>query len=150
MDADPLFAIAQPARPTMTATSYFELARQKINRRTLRDCQAEAFEALANYYARGGDDAATIMAVGAGKTALGVLACLGFARQRAMIITPGSVIRGTFDRALDHRHRRTSSTACPGAHLSRLCRRQPSVSSTARTARSETSLGTSCSPQTSS
>jgi superfamily II DNA or RNA helicase len=103
MDADPLFAIAQPAHPTMT-TGYFDLARQKINRATLRDCQTEAFEALANYYAKGGGDAATVMAVGAGKTALGVLACLGFARRRALIITPGSVIRGTFDRALDHRH----------------------------------------------
>jgi superfamily II DNA or RNA helicase/very-short-patch-repair endonuclease len=103
MDADPLLAIARPASLTMT-TGYFDLARQKVNRRTLRDCQSEAFEALANYYVKGGDDAATVMAVGAGKTALGVVACLGFARRRAMIITPGSVIRGTFDRALDHRH----------------------------------------------
>lgn len=116
MDADPLFAIAQPARPTMT-TGYFDLARQKINRRTLRDCQTEAFEALANYYAKGGDDAATIMAVGAGKTALGVLACLGFARRRALIITPGSVIRGTFDRALDHRHPLNVLYGLPGGAL---------------------------------
>jgi Protein of unknown function (DUF559)/Type III restriction enzyme, res subunit len=116
MQADPLFAIAQPARPTMT-TGYFDLARQKINRRTLRECQTDAFEALANYYAKGGDDAATVMAVGAGKTALGVLACLGFARRRAMIITPGSVIRGTFDRALDHRHPQNVLYGLPGGAL---------------------------------
>ena len=116
MDADPLFAITQPAHPTMT-TSYFDLARQKINRQTLRDCQTEAFEALANYYAKGGDDAATVMAVGAGKTALGVLACLGFARRRAMIITPGSVIRGTFDRALDHRQPQNVLYGLPGGAL---------------------------------
>lgn len=102
MAVDPLFAIAQPARRSMSG-SYFDLAREKIDRKTLRDCQVEAFGALANYYAKGGDDAATVMAVGAGKTALGVLACLGFAQRRAMILTPGSVIRGTFDRALDHR-----------------------------------------------
>ena len=42
------------------------------------------------------------MSVGAGKTALGVAACLAFAKRRAMVITPGNVIRGTFDRAFDH------------------------------------------------
>jgi len=116
MDVDPLFAISQPAHPTMTP-GYFDLAREKINRQTLRDCQTEAFEALANYYAKGGDDAATVMAVGAGKTALGALACLGFARRRAMIITPGSVIRGTFDRALDHRHPQNVLYGLPGGAL---------------------------------
>jgi superfamily II DNA or RNA helicase/very-short-patch-repair endonuclease len=116
MDADPLFAISQVASPTMIA-GYFDLAREKINRKTLRDCQTEAFEALANYYAKGGEDAATILAVGAGKTALGVLGCLGFARRRAMIITPGSVIRGTFDRALDHRHPQNVLYGLPGGAL---------------------------------
>lgn len=116
MDVDPLFAIAQPAHRSMTS-GYFDLARQKINRQTLRDCQIEAFEALANYYVKGGDDAATVMAVGAGKTALGVLACLGFGRRRAMIITPGSVIRGTFDRALDHRHPQNVLYGLPGGAL---------------------------------
>ncbi len=42
------------------------------------------------------------MSVGAGKTALGVLACLAFTRRRALVVTPGSVIRGTFDHAFDH------------------------------------------------
>ena len=116
MEADPLFAIAQPARPRVM-TGYFDSARERINRQTLRDCQTEAFEALANYYAKGGDDAATIMAVGAGKTALGVLASLGFTQRRAMIITPGSVIRGTFDRALDHRHPQNVLYGLPGGAL---------------------------------
>jgi hypothetical protein len=35
-------------------------------------------------------------------TALGVVACLAFTRCRAMVITPGSVIRGTFDKAFDY------------------------------------------------
>ena len=42
------------------------------------------------------------MSVGAGKTALGVATCLAFAQSRAMVITPGSVIRGTFNKAFDH------------------------------------------------
>lgn len=42
------------------------------------------------------------MSVGAGKTALGVLACIAFSRRRALIVTPGNVIRGTFDKAFDH------------------------------------------------
>ena len=42
------------------------------------------------------------MSVGAGKTALGVCTCLAFTKRRAMVITPGSVIRGTFDKAFDH------------------------------------------------
>lgn len=41
------------------------------------------------------------MSVGAGKTVLGVAATLAFTRRRALIVTPGSVIRGTFARALD-------------------------------------------------
>ncbi|MCX4721884.1 DEAD/DEAH box helicase [Streptomyces virginiae] len=57
--------------------------------------------ALANYYASGGRHAAAVMAVGAGKTALGVAAALSFARRRVLVVTPGSVIRGTFAKALD-------------------------------------------------
>jgi superfamily II DNA or RNA helicase len=41
------------------------------------------------------------MSVGAGKTVLGVFACLQFAEKRALIITPGNVIKGTFDDALN-------------------------------------------------
>ncbi|TMK57400.1 MAG: DUF559 domain-containing protein [Actinobacteria bacterium] len=118
MEADPLFAMAGVARSAMTSPeTYFDSARQKINRQTLRECQSEAFEALANYYGRGGTNAATVMAVGAGKTALGVLACLGFAHSRALVITPGSVIRGTFDTALDHRDPNNVLYGLPGGAL---------------------------------
>jgi superfamily II DNA or RNA helicase len=118
MEADPLVAATRRV-PLETATTdvYFDRIRPQINLGTLRTCQEEAFEALGNYYAKGGEDAATVMAVGAGKTALGVLACLGFARRRALIITPGSVIRGTFDRALDHRHPQNVLYGLPGGPL---------------------------------
>lgn len=116
MTADPLFAAFSPLAPP-TGGTYFDRARESIDRGTLRTCQVEAFESLANYYGKGGDDAATVMAVGAGKTALGVLTCLGLARRRAMIITPGSVIRGTFDRALDHRHPQNVLYGLPGGAL---------------------------------
>src|SRR5205085_1296838 len=78
--------------------------------------------ALANYYGGGGEDAACVMAVGAGKTALGVMACLGFARRRALIVTPGSVIRGTFDKALDHAQSRNVLYNLPGGPLIPGCR----------------------------
>jgi superfamily II DNA or RNA helicase len=68
----------------------------------LRGCQVDAFAALGNYLSKGGRNAAFVMSVGAGKTALGVVAILAFTRQRALVVTPGSVIRGTFDRAFDH------------------------------------------------
>jgi superfamily II DNA or RNA helicase len=105
MDPDPLHAL-KPARGVQRSreqmSSYFETIRNKIDTRTLRECQAQAFVALANYYRGGGANAACVMAVGAGKTALGVLACLAFTHRRALVVTPGSVIRGTFDRAFDH------------------------------------------------
>jgi len=101
MDADPLWAATrfQPGPPSNG--SYFAGAREHLNLTTLRRGQREAFEALANYYGGGGARAATVMAVGAGKTGVGVAACVGLARKRALIITPGTVIRGTFDTALD-------------------------------------------------
>jgi superfamily II DNA or RNA helicase len=80
----------------------YETVKDKLNLRTLRKCQSEAFAALANYYGSGDTKAACVMSIGAGKTALGVLACLAFTRRRAMVVTPGSVIRGTFDRGFDH------------------------------------------------
>lgn len=105
MDPDPLYALA-PARGEGRSGepvgAYFASVRDTINTRTLRECQSQAFAALANYYRGGGTNAACVMAVGAGKTALGVLACLAFAQRRALVVTPGSVIRGTFDRAFDH------------------------------------------------
>jgi len=100
MDPDPLRSL-DAIPPAAEPLGYFERARRRLVQATLRDCQVECFAALANYYRAGGRRAATVMSVGAGKTALGVAATLGFAGQRAMIITPGSVIRGTFDRAFD-------------------------------------------------
>lgn len=101
MDPSPLRGLA-PLRPHGASLTYFDRVRDKVNLRTLRRCQAEAFGALANYYQAGGSNAACVMSVGAGKTALGVAAALAFTRQRALIVTPGSVIRGAFDKALNH------------------------------------------------
>lgn len=102
MGPDPLYALgAVPKAGSVVNGTYFDAVREKLNQKTLRDCQTQGFAALANYYLSGGRRAACVMSVGAGKTALGVTACLGFATRRALVITPGSVIRGTFDRALD-------------------------------------------------
>ncbi|MER7658857.1 DEAD/DEAH box helicase family protein [Streptomyces albidoflavus] len=102
MVGDPLRA-ADPPRGVQTPAdeAYFASARARVVREPLRACQDEALAALANYYASGGQHAATVMAVGAGKTALGVAAALSFTRRRALVVTPGSVIRGTFAKALD-------------------------------------------------
>jgi superfamily II DNA or RNA helicase len=97
--------------------SYFDSVAEKLNLRTLRQCQSEAFAALANYYGSNGRRAACVMSVGAGKTALGVLACLAFSRRRAMVVTPGSVIRGTFDQAFDHEALRNVLYGLPGGPL---------------------------------
>jgi superfamily II DNA or RNA helicase len=102
MDPDPLYALTKPQEATAMPLGYFDTVRDRLNHRTLRDCQTQAFAALANYFRAGGANAACVMSVGAGKTALGVLATLAFTRQRAMVLTPGSVIRGTFDKAFDH------------------------------------------------
>jgi len=104
MDPDPLYAFA-PVSPKATSSSlesaYFDAVRYQISMRPLRACQEQAFAALGNYYRSGGSHAACVMSVGAGKTALGVLATLAFTQRRALIVTPGSVIRGTFDRAFN-------------------------------------------------
>lgn len=125
MDPDPLASL----RPSPSArgpaglgeqlrmNSYFDSVRDRIDTRTLRQCQSEAFAALANYYGTGGMSAACVMSVGAGKTALGVLSCLAFARQRAMVVTPGTVIRGTFDTAFDHEAVRNVLYGLPGGPL---------------------------------
>lgn len=109
MDPDPLHALdPAPLQQVsqmglaMNDTSYFDHVRGKLNHKTLRLCQREAFRALTNYYGGGGTNAACVMSVGAGKTALGVLASLAFTRRRVLTVTPGKVIRGTFDRAWDH------------------------------------------------
>lgn len=101
MAPDPLHALDPAPGPAGSHPGYFDRARGHLNLGPLRRCQYEAFVALANYFRSGGRNAACVMAVGAGKTALGVAACLGFARRRALVVTPGSVIRGTFDRAFD-------------------------------------------------
>ena len=107
MDPNPLYGLSsvQKVLNNMTGPSpesYFDAVRDKLNLKTLRDCQSQALAALGNYYHAGGTNAACVMSVGAGKTALGVCACLAFTKGRAMVITPGSVIRGTFDKAFDH------------------------------------------------
>ncbi|MET9437566.1 DEAD/DEAH box helicase family protein [Streptomyces sp. NPDC006551] len=102
MVGDPLRAADPPlSSRTPADASYFTGVRGSVARGPLRACQDEALAALANYYASVGRHAATVMAVGAGKTALGVAAALSFSRQRALVVTPGSVIRGTFAKALD-------------------------------------------------
>jgi superfamily II DNA or RNA helicase/very-short-patch-repair endonuclease len=107
MNPDPLFALSKSPQLKKDKTfgdreSYFETIQTKINLKTLRDCQREALSALGNYYGNGGSKAACVMSVGSGKTALGVTAVLAFTRLRALVITPGSVIRGTFGKAFDH------------------------------------------------
>lgn len=102
MNPDPLTALALAPGAPRTPEAYFSVYGSRLNLKTLRACQTEAFAALANYYRSGGTRAACVMSVGAGKTALGVVASLAFTRRRALVITPGSVIRGTFDRAFDH------------------------------------------------
>jgi len=114
MDPDPLRALdPSPMRTAPLMGSYFDRVRPRLNLKTLRGCQNEAFAALGNYFGGGGQRAACVMSVGAGKTALGVVACLAFARRRALIITPGSVILGTFVRALDHTSSRNVLYALP-------------------------------------
>lgn len=107
MNPDPLYALtksplAKRSIADTTEESYFEDVRTKINLKTLRECQREALAALGNYYGTGGKKAACVMSVGSGKTALGVAAVLAFTGCRALVITPGSVVRGTFGKAFDH------------------------------------------------
>jgi superfamily II DNA or RNA helicase len=123
---DPLFALRPSPtdsnavlleHETRSVSSYFDSVGLKLNLGTLRQCQSEAFAALANYYGSGGAAAACVMSVGAGKTALGVLACLAFPKVRAMVVTPGSVIRGTFDQAFNHEALRNVLYGLPGGPL---------------------------------
>lgn len=118
MDPDPLYSLTLPPRArNEMPSSYFETIQGKINLKTLRDCQIEALGALGNYYGAGDTRAACIMSVGAGKTALGVATCLSFARRRAMVITPGTVIRGTFAKAFDHQSVGNALYGLPGGPL---------------------------------
>jgi hypothetical protein len=126
MDPDPLASLGPSPTPPKgqesngvveAMTFYFDKIADKLNLRTLRQCQSEAFAALANYYGSDGRRAACVMSVGAGKTALGVLSCLSFSKRRAMVVTPGSVIRGTFDQAFDHEALRNVLYGLPGGPL---------------------------------
>lgn len=102
MDPSPLFAFSpSPRLGPQPATSRFQDFRQKLNISTLRDCQRQAFIAIGNAFSNGSQRVACVMSVGAGKTALGVAACLAYSQKRALTITPGSVIRGAFDKACD-------------------------------------------------
>ncbi|MFJ2217362.1 DEAD/DEAH box helicase family protein [Streptomyces sp. NPDC101062] len=102
MAGDPMRAADPPGGAELpSGRAYFAGVQARVDRAPLRACQDEALAALANYYASGGRHAAAVMAVGSGKTALGVAAALSFSRRRALVVTPGSVIRGAFAKALD-------------------------------------------------
>ena len=145
MDPNPLYALQpSPLRLQVEARStreYFTQARQQLNVQVLRTCQFEALQALTNYFSSGGKRAACVMAVGAGKTVLGISAAMAFTQCRAMIVTPSNVIRGTFDRALNLRefgnvlHHLPSGPLIPGCRVPRvlvLDRRDGSISSVSR------------------
>lgn len=120
MPSDPAFSLARrstdaPLQVPADA-SYFDRVRFGLDARVLRSCQQEALDALTNYYGHG-QHAACVMSVGAGKTALGVAAALRFTHKRALIVTPGRVIRGTFDAALDASHPRNVLYNLPAGPL---------------------------------
>lgn len=101
----------------MDDQSYFDQVRGRWSKTPLRQCQIEALDALNRYYAEGRRDAACVMTVGAGKTALGIAACLAFTHRRALILTPSNVIRGTFDRAFDFSAQNNVLYNLPGGTL---------------------------------
>lgn len=117
MNPDPVYSLSPSPNLPPEALTYFDKARAKLNLSTLRQCQQEAFGALSSYFGSGGTRAACVMSVGAGKTALGVLACLAFTKKRALIVTPGNVIKGTFDQALDPNSSRNVLYALSGGPL---------------------------------
>lgn len=119
MDPDPTLGVAgfQTVVPARQLADYFAEARACLRLGPLRRCQQEAFAALSRYYRDGGKRAACVMSVGAGKTALGVAACLAFARKRALVVTPGNVILGAFGRGLDPSSPRNVLYALPGGAL---------------------------------
>lgn len=119
MEASPLVATASASgtHAHTTQAGYFERARGGLRLGPLRQCQREALFALANYYGGGQTQAACVMSVGAGKTVLGVTAALALTRQRALFVTPGSVIRSTFARALDPEAIGNALNGLPGGPL---------------------------------
>jgi superfamily II DNA or RNA helicase len=125
MEPNQLYGLQSMSQPKVAMT-YFDQVRDKLNPKTLRTCQVEAFGALGNYLSKGGRHAAFVMSVGAGKTALGVTVVLAFTRWRALVVTPSSVIRGTFDRAFDHQAMGSALYGLPKGPLIPGCR-PPSV-----------------------
>lgn len=131
MDPNPLYAL-QPSpyqsSPVANVADYFTKARRSLNIGVLRTCQGEALYALTNYFVGAGKrrHAACVMAVGSGKTVLGIAASIAFTQRRAMIVTPGNVIRSTFDKALSSRefgnalHHLPSGPLLPGCRVPRI------------------------------
>ena len=118
MDPDPMWALTASPRASASAdSSYFAGIRTAVDTRTLRECQKQAFAALGNYFGSGGTKAACVMSVGAGKTVLGVVATLALTRRRALVVTPGNVVRGTFDRAFDPQALGNTLYGLPGGPL---------------------------------
>lgn len=107
MDPSPLYALQLTPRhkPPFAEqrTDFFVEARRRLNVDVLRTAQREALYALTNYFIGFNKEkqAACVMAVGSGKTVLGIAATIAFTQRRAMIVTPGNVIRDTFEQALD-------------------------------------------------
>lgn len=131
MDPNPLYALQPSPRQSpsiASAADYFTKARRSLNINVLRTCQREALYALMNYFVGAGKrrHAACVMAVGSGKTVLGIAAAIAFTQRRAMIVTPGNVIRSTFDRALSSRefgnalHHLPSGPLLPGCRVPRI------------------------------
>jgi hypothetical protein len=132
MDPNPLYALQpspyQSSPSTANAADYFTKAQRSLNIGVLRTCQREALYALTNYFVGAGQrrHAACVMAVGSGKTVLGIAASIAFTHRRAMIVTPGNVIRSTFDRALSSRefgnalHHLPSGPLLPGCRVPRI------------------------------
>jgi superfamily II DNA or RNA helicase len=127
MNPDPAYALTSNQRLSVNMTneatsSWFGQVRSRLNLKTLRNCQTQALSALSNYFAAGGKNAACVMSVGAGKTALGAVTCLAFTERRALVITPGSVIRGTFDKAFNHEQLGNALYGLPNGPLIPGCR----------------------------
>ncbi|WP_433803545.1 DEAD/DEAH box helicase family protein [Actinomycetospora sp. CA-084318] len=122
MITSPLQAAAPPSSSAPSTDTFFATARALLDRRTLRPCQDDALTSLVNYFTNGGRKAACVMSVGAGKTALGVAASFAGAHRRALFVTPGSVIRGTFDAALDPHNSRNVLYALPSGPMIPGCR----------------------------
>lgn len=115
MSPDPLSGLGPPQQNSaVRSTCFFDTARTHLHISPLRDCQVGAFSALSNYYRSGGRNAACVMSVGAGKTLLGLIACIAFTGRRSLVVTPSIVIRGTFDKAFDHKYNDNSIYGLPG------------------------------------